>query len=85
MLHRRNNSGFSCRGVCLITVAAVAAWIWQSYEQYVALQVRQQIYSSAVGKWKTYEKELKDVQKSLAHLIEEYEAEAGLSDAHDEL
>jgi hypothetical protein len=37
-----------------------------------------------VGKWKTYGAELKDLQKRLASLIEEYEHEAGLV-VHDEL
>lgn len=54
---------------------------------YVTLQVREKLYSTAVGKWKKYGKELKDVQKMLVHLIEEYEGEAGLvpGTGHDEL
>ena len=39
------------------------------------MQVRQKLYTSAVGKWRRYEEQLQPVRHRLQPLIQKYEAE----------
>ena len=48
------------------------------------MQVRQKLYTSAVGKWKRYSRQLSPVAKLLVPLIRQYEAELG-DVRHEEL
>jgi hypothetical protein len=47
--------------------------------------VRQKLYKTAIGKWKTYEEKLRPVATDLQALIEQYEAIYGGVNVHDEL
>jgi hypothetical protein len=49
------------------------------------LQVRQKLYKTAIGKWRTYEEHLRPMAADLQPLIEQYEATYGGGNTHDEL
>ena len=50
-----------------------------------AVQVRQKLYKSAIGKWRRYEDKLQPIMTDLHGYIEDYEATLGARKAHDEL
>ena len=51
----------------------------------ISLQVRQKLYSTAIGKWRSYEEQLQPVVSDLHEYVERYEAGLGRRQAHDEL
>ena len=51
----------------------------------VALQVRQKLYNTAIGKWRKYEEKLQPVITDLHEYTEMYESALGARKAHDEL
>lgn len=48
------------------------------------MQVRQKLYTSSVGKWKQFEKQLRPVAQRLKTLVKAYEKEVGLQQSQEE-
>ena len=50
-----------------------------------AAQVRQKLYTTAIGKWRNYEEHLQPIVSDLHEYVEKYESEYGRGQTRDEL